>query len=174
MIKHLVISALGDDKPGIVKSISKQILDAGGNIADSRMSVLGDEFALIMLVDGAEDAIKKIKSMLPEMEESLSLTIISKETAISAKTVQRVPYVVEVVAMDNPGIVHEVTEFLTDHNINVEELATSSYRAAHTGAAMFSMEMSISIPGDVNISSIKSALLAFCDERNLDVSLSAL
>ncbi|MCG8010360.1 MAG: hypothetical protein JAY64_01475, partial [Candidatus Thiodiazotropha weberae] len=40
----LVISALGKDQPGIVKNLSKKILDEGCNITDSRMTVLGGEF----------------------------------------------------------------------------------------------------------------------------------
>jgi len=172
-MKHIVISALGDDKPGIVKSFSKQILDTGGNITDSRMSVLGDEFALIMLVDGQESAINNITVLLPKLEKELGLTIISKQTGITAKESPRVPYLIEVVAMDNPGIVHDVTGFLSDRNINVEEMATSSYPAAHTGTKMFSIEMSVSIPAEVNISSLKSEFFTFCDAMNLDASFSA-
>ena len=173
MIKHLVISALGDDKPGIVKSVSKQILDAGGNISDSRMGVLGDEFALIMLVDGNEAAIKTIQLLLPKLESELGLTIISKETGVMAKEEARLPYDVEVVAMDNPGIVHDVTDFLSSKQINVEEMATSSYAAAHTGTTMFSMEMSVSVPATMNIASLKNEFLEFCDEMNLDATMSA-
>ena len=173
MIKHIVISALGDDKPGIVKSVSKTILDAGGSISDSRMSVLGDEFALIMLVDGTEATIQNIQSMLPKIEEDLGLTVISKQTGNATKASPRMPYVVEVVAMDNPGIVHEITDFLSKQDINVEEMATSSYPAPHTGTTMFSMEVSISIPGTTNISSFKNDFLAFCDDMNLDATLSA-
>jgi len=173
MTKHIVISALGDDKPGIVKAVSKRILDVGGNIADSRMTVLGDEFALIMLVDGTEATIADIQTGLLDMEKALGLTIIFKQTGLSVKGSPRLPYLVEVVAMDNPGIVHDVTDFLSAKNINVEEMATSSYPAPHTGTIMFSMEMSISIPGDANISSLKSDFLDFCDELNLDASLSA-
>lgn len=177
MKKHLVISALGVDRPGIVKSVSKQILDAGGNVSDSRMSVLGDEFALIMLVDGTDTVINSIISLLPSIEKELGLTVMSKQTTkqsdLEAKSGSRLPYIAEVVAMDNPGIVHEVSEFLSSRNVNVEELATGSYPAPHTGTTMFSMEMSISIPSDTNISSFKSDFYDFCDEINLDVTLSA-
>lgn len=173
MTKHLVISALGNDKPGIVKSVSKHILQAGGNITDSRMMVLGDEFALIMLVDGSEKTIEDIQALLPELEQSLGLTIICKETGLAANKPARLPYIVEVVAMDNPGIVHEVTDFFAARNINVSELTTSSYPAPHTGTAMFSMEMNISIPADTNIASMKRDFISFCDALNLDVTLSA-
>lgn len=172
MIKHIVISALGEDKLGIVKALSKRVLDAGGNVTDSKMTVLGEEFALLMLVTGNDDAIQNIKASLPEIEKSLGLTIISKETGSGASVEPRVPYFIEIVAMDNPGIVHEITEFLGKFQINVEELSTSSYPAAHTGTIMFAMEVSISIPATLNISTLKTAFLAYCDDLNLDATLS--
>jgi len=171
MIKHIVISALGEDKLGIVNTLSKKILDAGGNVTDSRMTVLGEEFALLMLVTGSDSAIEKIKALLPEIEQSLALTVIFKETGSGAQGVASIPYFVEIVAMDNPGIVHEITEFLGNHHINVEELSTSSYPAAHTGTIMFAMELSISIPATLNISTLKTAFFAYCDDLNLDATL---
>lgn len=171
MTNHLVISALGDDRPGIVKNLSKQILDAGGNLTDSRMSVLGEEFAVIMLVSGSSSIVDKIKALLPQIEVDLGLTIISKETKSNANAEPRIPYLIEIVAMDNLGIVHEVTEFLSHNQVNVEDLRTSSYPAAHTGTIMFSMDLSISVPANLNVSSLKSTFIEFCDDLNLDVTI---
>ena len=173
MNKHFVISALGQDKPGIVNSLSKNILDFGGNITDSRMSVLGDEFALVMLIMGSDEAISNIEKSLPGIQDSLGLTIISKQTDPRVSEERRLPYCVSVVSMDNPGIVHDVTSFLSDRGINVEELSTSTYSAAHTGAPMFSLDLNISLPADVNISRLRSDFLSFCDGLNLDARLEA-
>jgi len=171
MNKHFVISALGQDKPGIVNSLSKNILDFGGNITDSRMSVLGDEFALVMLVTGTEETISHIENSLPGLQDSLGLTIISKQTDARISEERRLPYCVNVVAMDNPGIVHDVTGFLSNRGINVEELSTSTYSAAHTGTPMFSLDLNISLPADVNISQLRNDFLSFCDGLNLDARL---
>ena len=64
MSKNLVISALGNDKPGIVNALSKAILDQGGNISESRMTVLGGEFAMMLLVSGTQECIDNIISKL--------------------------------------------------------------------------------------------------------------
>jgi len=52
MTKQLVIAAVGEDRPGLADQLSKWILDSGCNIADSRMMVLGGEFAVLLLVSG--------------------------------------------------------------------------------------------------------------------------
>ena len=56
---YLVISALGEDQPGIVNRLSKVLLDQGCNIEDSRMTVLGGEFAVMLLVEGKWNTLAK-------------------------------------------------------------------------------------------------------------------
>mgnify|MGYP003316759838 CR=1 FL=1 len=47
----IIVSGFGNDKPGIVKQISKIISDASGNIEESRMIRLGSDFTIMMLID---------------------------------------------------------------------------------------------------------------------------
>src|SRR3990172_3457155 len=102
MKKYFVFSALGKDRPGIVNQMSKAILDCGCNIEDSRMTVLGGEFALILMVSGHWGAITRLERQLPPLEQKLELTILSKHTEPRASVQDRVPYTVDVVAMDLP------------------------------------------------------------------------
>jgi glycine cleavage system transcriptional repressor len=171
MNKHLVISALGKDRPGIVNDLSKAILDCGGNVEDSRMSVLGGEFALILLVTGHWSAIAKLEHQLPALGKKLDLTVVARHTEPRAVRTNMVPYVIDVIAMDHPGIVHDVAEFFAARKINIEEMSTWTYPAAHTGTAMFSMNMTVSIPSDLNIGRLRQEFTEFCDSLNLDATL---
>ena len=168
---QIVISALGQDKPGIVNALSKSVLDCGGNIAESRMTRLGDEFALIMLVEGVEDSISTVEKTMQDMNAADALTIITKRTVLKVSQEQCMPYHVNVICMDQPGIVHDITDFIARKKINIEELETSNYAAAHTGTQMFALDMSISIPSSINTSQFKQDILAFCDELNLDAAV---
>lgn len=171
MNNNLVISALGDDKPGIVNELSKTILSQGGNISESRMSVLGGEFAMMLLVTGTDECIDNILSKLEETGEKLNLTLIAKETQPQEKTTKHIPYTVSVVSMDHPGIVHHISDFLISHNLNIEEIETNTYPAAHTGTPMFSLEMTVSLPVDSSVRKLRDEFLIFCDDLNLDASL---
>jgi len=171
MITNLVISALGNDKPGIVNELSKAILDQGGNISESRMTVLGGEFAMMLLVTGNQECIDNIISKLETTGEKLNLTLIAKETQAQEKGQKRLPYKVTVVSMDHPGIVHNISDFLSSRNLNIEEIETKTYPAAHTGTAMFSLEMTISVPADSSVRTLRNEFILFCDDLNLDASL---
>ncbi|MBU0498651.1 MAG: glycine cleavage system protein R [Gammaproteobacteria bacterium] len=164
----LVLSALGDDRPGIVDRLTKVILDYDCNIIDSRMTVLGGEFAILMLVEGNWNTLAKLEKSLPELQVSLGLTIISRRTEERHTETPVMPYLVEVVALDHPGIVHSLASFFSQRNINIEDLMTSGYPAAHTGSQMFSVHMSIGVPGDIHIASLRDEFMDFCDSLNLD------
>ena len=171
METHLVISAIGEDRPGIVDALSQAILDCGCNIGDSRMSVLGGEFAIIMILSGNWNAVVKLESVLSRLEKKLDLRLQSKRTGPRKETSNLIPYGVEVVAIDQPGIVHDIANFFARREINIEDVYTSCYPAPHTGAPMFTLHMTVGIPADTSIATVRGEFMDFCDELNLDAML---
>jgi glycine cleavage system transcriptional repressor len=135
------------------------------------MTVLGGEFALMLLVSGVWNEVAKLEGQLKALEKKLDLTLVAKATEPRPSKLNMVPYVVDVVAMDHPGIVHDVAAFFSTRDINIEDLNTWTYAAAHTGTPMFSMNMTISVPTSVNIGRLRDEFTRFCDEMNLDATL---
>jgi glycine cleavage system transcriptional repressor len=168
MANYLVISALGEDRPGLVDELSQAIYQCGCNIVDSRMAVLGGEFAIILLLRGHWNQIAKIEQAIPSLEQRLQMTMISKRTTERRTEKNLLPYAVEVVSMDHPGIVHNLANFFSARGINIEELGTNSYAAAHTGTPMFSVNMVIEVPSDTHIAALRDEFTEFCDSLNLD------
>jgi glycine cleavage system transcriptional repressor len=171
---YLVISVLGEDRPGIVNALSKAVMDHGCNIEDSRMTVLGGEFAAMLLVEGKWNTLAKIENALSEIERQLGLTIIAKRTGERSSGRNLLPYAVDVVSMDHPGIVNNLAGFFADRSINIEDLSTSTYAAAHTGTPMFSVHMTVGIPGDMHIGGLREEFMDYCDGLNLDAVLEPL
>lgn len=169
--QYLVISALGQDRPGIVNDLALHVTDAGCNIVDSRMTVLGGEFAIMMMVEGAWSAVAKLETQLPSLQKKLGLTIISKRTEEHEPTTGGRPYMVEVIAMDHPGIVYQLANFFSSRNINIQDLYTDSYRAAHSGAQMFSANITVNLPATTQVARLREEFLDFCDALNLDAVL---
>ena len=167
---YLVITASGDDQVGLVDRLSSKIAESGCNIQESRMAVLGGQFALIMLLSGAWNALSKLEGQLGSLGEQLGLTIIHKRTQKREKTKPAVPYSVEVVSMDHPGIVRDLAMFFSKNGINIEELQTDTYPAPHTGTSMFSVTMAVGIHADVHIPTLRGNFLDYCDDLNLDAS----
>jgi len=170
--QYLVISALGQDRPGIVHDLTQHVTEAGCNIDDSRMTVLGGEFAVLMLVEGNWNAVAKLEAQLPALEKKLDLTITGKRTTGQPENQSGGrPYSVEVIAIDHPGIINSLANFFSSRSINIQDLYTDSYRAAHTGSQMFSANMTVNIPAEVQIARVRDEFLDFCDSLNLDAVL---
>lgn len=171
---YLVLSALGEDHPGIVNTLSKIILEHGCNIEDSRMAVLGGEFAAILLVQGKWNTLAKIENALSELERQLSMTIISKRTGERTAEANLLPYAVDVISMDHPGIVNNLAGFFSERGINIEDMTTSTYPAAHTGTPMFAVHITVGIPADMHIAGLREEFTDYCDGLNLDAVLEPL
>ncbi len=166
----LVINASGDDKVGLVDRLSGRIADAGCNIEESRMAVLGGKFALIMLVSGPWHALSRLEAQRPALGPQLGLTIIHERTNKRESRQAAVPYSVEVVSMDHPGIVRSLSAFFARNGINIEELHTSTYPAPHTGTPMFSVVMTVGIPANMHFATLRGDFLDYCDDLNLDAT----
>lgn len=168
MPNFLVITAVGNDRPGIVNELTKHILDNECNVTDSRMSILGGEFALILMISGNWNSIAKIEDALPRLGDKLGMNVTTKRTEPRTQRGNLLNYHVDVLAIDQPGIVHQVTQFFSNNEINIESLNTDTYNAAHTGTPMFAINMTVNIPVDQSIAQIREQFLDFCDALNMD------
>jgi glycine cleavage system transcriptional repressor len=168
MKQLVVITAVGDDRPGVVHDLSRVVLDCGGNIVESRMTALGSDFAMLLLVSGNWHTLAKLESELKKLEENQGLNIMLRRTEARPADSDRVPYAIDVVCLDQAGIVFNLASFFACREIEIAELNTRSYSAAHTGAPMFAVQMSVNIPSDMQISVLRDEFMDFCDQLNLD------
>lgn len=171
MNKLMVISAVGPDRPGVVHDLSRIVLDCGGNIVESRMTALGSEFAMLLLVSGNWHTLAKLEGELERAGRKDNLAIHVRPTEKRQSGEPLLPYAVDVVCMDQSGIVFNLARFFSSRNIEIAELNTRSYAAAHTGAPMFSVQLVANIPGKTSISALREEFMDFCDQLNLDAIL---
>lgn len=168
---QIVITLMGSDHPGLLNTLAKTITDHSCNIVDSRLSVLGGSLAAIMMISGSWDMIAKLENALKSSAKELELNMSIKHLGSRATPNDLIPYRVQVVAMDHPGIVHEVASFFSDQQINIESMETDSYAAPHTGTQMFTLTMTVSIPSSLQLATVRDDFYEFCDDQNLDAMI---
>ena len=170
-MSQVIITAIGPDRPGLVGELSGHVHSAGGNILDSRMVNLRGQFALMMLIEGDESAVKKLGGELPGVGNKLGLKLTTSAQGAPAKAVAGVPFKLKTYSMDQPGIVHRVTHLLQGHGVNIEELSARQESAAFAGSPLFVMEMKVTVPPAVAVRKLRVELEALCDQLNCDVDL---
>ncbi len=171
MKSYLVISALGEDRPGLVNELSRAILDCDCTIIDSRMTVMGNEFAMLLMVQGNWNTLTKLEMQFRRLEQALGMSILFRRTEGRALVGDILPYAVEVVAVNQSGIIYNLAGFFASRSINVEDMVTRSYNAPHTGTPMLSVNLAIGIPASTHIALLREEFLDFCDDLNLDAVL---
>jgi glycine cleavage system transcriptional repressor len=171
MKQLIVLSAIGNDRYGVVNDITKVILECGGNIEESRMSALGNEFAMLLLISGNWHTLTKLENELDKLSVDNELTITIRKTGQRVDKTDCMPYAVDVVALDQPGIVFNLASFFASRKIEIAELATRRYAAAHTGAPMFAVQMTVNIPAALHLSQLRDDFMDLADQLNLDAIL---
>lgn len=171
MSQLIVISAVGLDRTGVVQDLTKVILACGGNIEESRMTTLGSEFAMLLLVSGNWATLNKLEQGLNKLGDGKNLTVAIRQTDSKVPSGDRMPYAVDIVSLDQQGIVFNLANFFAARDIEIADVATKCYAAAHTGSPMFAVQMAINVPSTVHIAQLREEFLEICDRLNLDAIL---
>lgn len=166
--EQLLIQALTPSAQSPLLTLARRIADAGCNLAEARVSTIGTEVSLMLLARGAWDALAKLESALTKLARDESLRLVHYRTGPRESSSHLLPYLVEVVAADRPGIVARIVEFFTQHDISVEQLHSTRYQAMQTGAEMFQAQFTIGIPAEIHIAALRDDFLELCDGLNLD------
>ncbi len=168
----LVLTLLGPDRPGIVEAIAEPVARHGGNWLESRMAHLAGKFAGILRIevpDGQEEA---LVAALRRLEESgLELTIESGPAARAAAGARA--FVLDLVGLDRPGIVREISRALAAHGVNIEELTTDRTTAPMSGELLFRSRARISVPAAVDPGRLRERLEQLAGDLMVQVSLAA-
>ncbi|MGH7215164.1 MAG: glycine cleavage system protein R [Tepidisphaeraceae bacterium] len=178
MTHHAILTAIGADRPGIVDEVSEFIFQRGGNIEDSRMVNLRGQFAMMVLIGGAQAVLARVGDDLSRLESASKLHAelrpATQPTGGAGPSAQAIPYRLTATAMDQAGLVHRVAHLLRDMNVNIESLDTHLAPAPYTGAPVFEMELTVSVPRQTPIAKLREDLGKLCDELNIDWQLTAL
>ena len=171
MKQHLAVSAIGSDRTGMVHELTRVISESGGNISESRMASLGTEFAMLLLVSGNWHALAKLETELKRLADTSNLSIHLKRTEPRTPRTDMLPYSIDVVCLDQSGIVSGLSGFFATRGIDIAEVSTRSYPAAHTGAPMFAVQMIVNVPSRIHVAHLREEFMEFCDSLNLDAIL---
>jgi glycine cleavage system regulatory protein len=166
----LVMTVIGQDRPGLVESIARVVAEHGGNWLESRMSRLGGQFAGIVRVQLPREhevgAVRALKAL-----EAEGLTVVVHSDQPAAPQGDRLLRVLDLVGQDRPGIVREISHALASFGVNVEELHTEISSAAMSGETLFQARATVSIPPACDLASLRVKLEQIAADLIVDVSL---
>lgn len=170
MNSYAVLTASGCDRVGLVDDLSAALFDRGCNIEESRMALLGGEFAIIVLVSGDDATIESLVGDAGAVGSALGMDVSARRTEPRRLT-EGLPYRVESVSFDTPGIVHAITGLLRRRGVNIDDLETETTGAPFTGAPMFRMRATVVIPPGLPVRDLRADLAEVAAEHDLDIMI---
>jgi glycine cleavage system regulatory protein len=165
----LVLTLIGPDHPGIVDTVSKVVAANGGNWLESRMAHLAGKFAGVLCVEVADEQAAQLEAALAALAGS-GLRVVVERSAPAADAPRRITEI-ELLGLDRPGLVHEISELLATHGINVEELSTDRPAAAYSGSHMFKANIRASVPDDADMGELHLGLERLASDLMVEIRL---
>jgi glycine cleavage system transcriptional repressor len=174
-VHHAVLTAVGDDRPGLVDEVTRYVTERGGNLEDSRMVNLRGQFAMMMLIGGSEAAMGRLQDGLGTLRrESNVHAELRPADAGAAQRTPALPFRLNTWAMDHPGLMQSVSHLLGELGVNIESADSSLRPAPYTNTPLFEMELVLSVPAATHVAELRERLGELCDEMNIDWQLTAL
>jgi len=175
MRRFFILSAIGRDRPGLVAELAQLIFDCDANLEDSRMTILGSEFAVILLASaGDERAEAALAAGAKRLERDHGLTILLRPVAGTPRPAVPAPGMrlrrVVAAGEDRAGIVAGVCRVLAEHGVNIAELASVA-RPGPGGSPHFEMTLTVEVPEHVSEPTLRAALQREADRLVVDVAV---
>ena len=168
MRSKLIISANGPDRKGIVSEISSIIGNHNGNIETSKMIRLEKEFAVLILIDIKNDQINGLNDSLSVIK-NLSINII--ETKTNQTLTYENKFHLYINGADNEGIVYKFSNYLSEIDINIDEVNTKIKNAPISATPLFMMDLIIGSKKIINQNDLEESLNVISEKLGVEVEI---
>lgn len=168
MSVYLVLTVIGDDRPGLVGELSAVISQHQGNWLESSMSRLAGKFAGIVKVSVPEVHARPLQQALGNLTK-LKVTLESSTVGADARGGRRLR--LNLVGHDRIGIVREVSQVLARHAINVEALETHTSSAPMSAETLFHAEAELLADANLDTRALTVELENLSNDLMVDISL---
>ena len=165
MVKHIVFTFIGEDKPGLVKRLADVISEHGGNWLESNLSQLAGKFTGIVLI-GIEDAKRDALCAALQALKAEGLQVVTENTGEESGT-DLMEIELHILGPDRPGIVKSISQALQQNNFNVKQLESRITSAAMSGDPMFEADVIVQVADQVDI----DALLVEINDISLNLGI---
>jgi glycine cleavage system regulatory protein len=170
MNESIVLTIVCEDRPGIVECLSNVLEAHDGNWTESSMLSLAGQFAGILLARVPSGEVDALVQELQGLESQGMHIVAQRSAGVKSNDVVR-EFTLELVGQDRPGIVHDITSILNQHQINVLELDTECQSASMSGEKLFLANARLLIPASASVDALRQELEDLANELMVDINL---
>ena len=173
MPTSLVLTVLGEDRPGLVEALSHIIAAHEGNWLESRMAHLAGQ-AVRQL--GDDDRVASAAELLTALQglASHGLQVVVARSSTDELAPEARWLMLDLVGNDHLGIIRDLAHTLAQRGINIDELQTACTSAPMTGGILFKATAHLRVPWEVAVADLRTALEQLAHDLMVDITLEGL
>jgi glycine cleavage system regulatory protein len=169
----LILTVLGDDRPGLVSALSARVNAHGASWERSQMSRLAGKFAGIVVVSVSAERVEALVADLTALKaQGLQIAIERSDEPDEPDEVDSLRLRLELLGADHPGIVAEISAALAACEVSIEELSTDVRDAPMSGGTIFEAHAVLNAPPATSTDALRSVLEGLADELMVEIRLS--
>jgi glycine cleavage system transcriptional repressor len=170
---HFAVTIISKDRPGIVADTTEVLFRLGCNIEDSSCTMLGGDFAIILIVSHAKPFTKtRLMDEFNGLHDRTGLATyirtLSEEEICPMKEEGEL-CLVSVYGSDQPGIVYQVTRALADQCINITDLNTKLIGTKEEPVYVLMLEATL--PEGLTVDGVSDMLENLRKELNVEITV---
>lgn len=173
-MRQLAITAVGEDRPGIVAGVCRVLFEAGGNLRDTSMTILSGQFAMILIVTVPRELdLSALDRHLEPARRELGITTFVRELSEGQPMPSGRPevdeYLLTVAGADQPGIVYRVAEAIARRGLNITDLNTRVL--SEDKKPVYIMMMEVIPPPGIDVDTLSRELADLGRQLDVEVRL---
>jgi len=172
MPQSLLLTVMGEDRPGLVDELAQRIAAEGGNWVESRLAYLAGRFAGVVHVHVEPECEDALRRKLAE-DPPHGLQVTSEKVEPRPKQTQQPVFKLEAIGHDRPGIIREIAHALASRGVNLLDLSTWTTSAPMTGDPLFVGHIFVQLPSEMGETELHELIDPIASQLDLDLSVEA-
>lgn len=172
-LAHFAVTIIGKDRPGIVADTSEVLYALGCNVEDSSCTMLGGEFAMILIVSHEKPFSKKqLEAQFAAKNTGTGLSAFIrplKDDEVCYQEPTGELCLVSVYGSDKPGIVYRITRELADRKVNITDLNTKLIGSP--AEPVYVLMLEAALPPELSAEDITQLLENLKKELSVEISV---
>ena len=166
-MKPIIFTLVGRDKPGLISDLAKSVYDMGGNWLGSNFSHMAGHFAGFVQIDLP---LEKHQALVERLSQHPDLKIHLLPGMTDQAEVQQ-SVQLDITGNDKSGIVQEITQILSQFNLNIIKFDSCLESAPNWGGELFKAKATITVATDFDLETLRDKLESVANDLMVDIEI---
>ncbi len=161
---QVMVTVSGSNQANLVKVLSEKTHALGGKWLNSKINHIDDYFAGLIKIEISTEQVEKLVADFKELAINVEAVVL--DSAVE-KTLAHMDLNID--AKDRPGLVHDISQVLSDNSIRVENMECHRLGLADVSGTVFTSHFKIAVAENFNKEQLINSLQEISNDLVIDL-----